>query len=55
MLSWLSGNIGTIIVVLILVAVVASIIFKMVRDRKKGKASCGCQCSHCAMKDCCHK
>lgn len=40
-------NLGNIIVIAILVLIVAGVIFKMVRDRKKGKSSCGCDCGQC--------
>lgn len=54
MIIWLSENIGTIIVSIILILIVASVIIKMVRDKKKGKSSCGCGCSSCAMSGACH-
>ena len=49
MLDWITENLSTIVVSLILVLVVAAIIRKLVRDKKKGKSSCGCNCAHCAM------
>ena len=55
MLSWISANLGTIIVSLILIAIVTAIIVKMIRDRKNGNTSCGCNCEHCAMHGRCHK
>lgn len=55
MLTWLSDNLGTIIVSLILIAIVTAIIVNMIRDRKKGKNSCGCGCEHCALHGKCHK
>ena len=55
MLAWLSENSATIIVCVVLIAVVAAIIFSMVRNRKKGKASCGCGCSNCPMSGSCNK
>ncbi len=54
MLAWLSANVGTILIVLALIAVVTGVIVKMVNDRKKGKSSCGCNCAHCAMRGACH-
>lgn len=54
MLAWLAENIGTILILAALIAVVAGIVAGMLRDRKKGKSSCGCGCSNCAMKGCCH-
>lgn len=43
---------GTAIVLCILIAIVAGIIFKLVKDKKNGKSSCGCDCSSCG--GCCH-
>ena len=52
MLAWLADNLGTIIVSVILIAVVSVIIVKMIKDKKQGKGSCGCE--HCAMHGKCH-
>ena len=49
MLAWLSKNIATIIICLVLAVIVALIIYNLVKDKKKGKSSCGCNCAHCAM------
>ena len=55
MFEWIGKNIGTIIIVAVLAALVALIIVKLVGDRKKGKsASCGCGCDACALHDKCH-
>ncbi|MBQ1552387.1 MAG: FeoB-associated Cys-rich membrane protein [Clostridia bacterium] len=48
MMSWLAANIGSIIVVLILAAVVALIVWKMARDRKAGRHICGGSCGTCS-------
>lgn len=40
-------NLGTLIVLLILIAVVAAIVFKIVKDRRTGKHICGGDCSKC--------
>ena len=42
MLAWLSKNIATIIICLVLAVIVALIIFSLVKNKKKGKSSCGC-------------
>ena len=48
MLSFISANIGTIVVLLVLAAVVTAIIVKLVRDKKAGKnVVCGGDCSKC--------
>ena len=48
MLEWLAANIGTIIVALIVIAVIAFVVARMVKDKKEGKSSCGANCAHCA-------
>lgn len=53
-MEWLKNNAGTIVISILLAAVVILVIVKMIRDKKKGKSSCGCGCSGCAMRDTCH-
>ncbi len=53
-MTWLGENIGTIIVIAVLVLIVGLIIRGMIKNKKSGKSSCGCGCSECAMKDKCH-
>ena len=43
----MKGIISTTVVLAILVGVVAMIIRKMIKDKKAGKSSCGCDCSTC--------
>lgn len=54
MLVWLAENIGTILILAALIAIVAAIIVNMRRDKKRGKSSCGCGCANCAMNGSCH-
>jgi hypothetical protein len=54
MLTWFSANLGTILVGLLLVAIVAFILHGMYRDKKRGKTSCGCGCSGCPHSGSCH-
>lgn len=54
MLNWIANNISTVLISLGLLIIVAAIIAKMVKDKKKGKSSCGCNCAHCAMSGSCH-
>lgn len=44
----------TIIISSILVLIVAGIVYKMVRDKKRGKSGCGCGCQGCASEGMCH-
>ena len=41
MLAWLSKNIATIIICLVLAVIVALIIYNLVKDKKKGKSAKG--------------
>ena len=52
-MDFITQNIGTIGVLLVLVLVVALIINKMRKDKKQGKGSCGCGCTGCAMRETC--
>lgn len=54
MLTWISENIANIIICAVLIAVVAAIIVSMIRNKKKGKSSCGCGCADCPMGSSCH-
>ena len=54
MIRFLLDNLGTIIVGAVVLAVLAGIVVKLVRDRKKGKA-CACGCDGCPSAEICHK
>ena len=54
MFAWIAENLATIIICLVLAVNVAAIIIGLVRNKKKGKSSCGCNCAHCAMAGSCH-
>ena len=54
MFSWLTANLGTILIVLVLTLIVVGIIVKLRKDKKKGVSSCGGNCAHCAMHGTCH-
>ena len=53
-MSWLSENIGTILVLLVLAALVTMIVRHMRKDKSQGKSSCGGNCAHCALHGSCH-
>lgn len=55
MFALISENIATIIVSAILIIVVAAIIAYLIRNKKKGKSSCGCGCQSCPMSGSCHQ
>lgn len=55
MWGWFMENMATIIVSAILVVVVTVIIVSMIRNKKKGRSSCGCGCADCPMGASCHE
>ncbi len=54
MLEFIMSYGGTIVVLLLLAAIVAFVIYRMVKDKKQGKSSCGNNCAHCACAGACH-
>ncbi len=53
-MTWLMEHVGTIIVCLILLAVIALAIRTLRKDKAQGKSSCGAGCAGCAMRGSCH-
>lgn len=48
MITFFKANIGTIIVLLVVIAVVSAVVVKLVRDKRTGKGcSCSGDCSKC--------
>ena len=54
-MEFLKNNIGTIAVAAVLIAVLAAIALKIIRDRKNGRSACSCGCSGCPMSEKCHE
>ena len=54
MLHWVSAKLSTIIVSAVLLAIIIAISIYLIRQKKKGRSSCGCNCAHCAMHGQCH-
>lgn len=53
-LDWIAQNLSTILIALGVFFLCFAIVQKLIRDKKKGKSSCGCGCSNCAMSGMCH-
>ena len=53
MINWIVSNGATIVVSLVLIGLLALIINKLYRDKKKGISACGNACSGCAMSGIC--
>lgn len=54
MAEFLSENLATIIVSLILASAIILVVRKLYKDKKAGKSSCGCNCSGCPSSSVCH-
>ncbi len=54
-ISWLIQNGATIVISVILIAVVAAVVTHMIKNKKKGRTSCGCGCSNCPMSEKCDR
>lgn len=49
LIEWITAHWIDIVLTLAVALVVALVIVKMIRDKKAGKSSCGCNCGSCAM------
>lgn len=54
-MEWLLQRLPTILICLGLAVLVAAIIIHLVREKKRGKSSCGGCCAGCPMGGACHK
>ncbi|MBQ8171861.1 MAG: FeoB-associated Cys-rich membrane protein [Oscillospiraceae bacterium] len=52
--EFIVNNIGTIVVGLLVLAVLALAAWKMISDKKQGRSSCGGGCSGCPNAGLCH-
>lgn len=53
-MNWLADNWGTLLVSLLLLLAVGAILYRLIRNKKKGKSVCGCGCAGCSMSGSCH-
>ncbi len=51
MFLWIRENLATVVICAILVLIVAAILVRMVKNKRKGRSSCGC--ADCAMQKSC--
>ena len=49
MVTWLAENLGTILISIALIVLVALIIRTIIRDKKMGRQTCGGSCASCKM------
>lgn len=55
MFEYFLSNLGTIIIGFIVAAVTVIAVICMIRNKKRGKSSCGCGCTDCPMHGNCHR
>ena len=55
MLSFLQSNLATIITLLVVFALVALALYSIIKNKKAGKSSCGCNCKCCPNAKYCNK
>ena len=55
MFSWIAENAGTLLISLALIGLAAAVVWRLRKDRKKGKSACGCNCGCCPMAAACHR
>ena len=51
---WIAQNLATMLISNDLILMIAENVVKLVKDKKKGKSSCGCNCGSCPMSGSCH-
>ena len=49
MAEWISANWATIAALVFVAALIGIAVFSMIRNKRKGRTSCGCGCSACPM------
>ncbi len=54
MVQWIGANLATILICIVLLVMICLIVRYLVRQKKQGNTSCGCNCAHCAMHGSCH-
>ena len=54
MLVWFGSHIAVILICVGLLAIVTGAVAVLVRDKKRGQSSCGCNCACCPMGGRCH-
>ena len=54
MFEWLKHNVGSILILAVVLAIITVIVIFRIRAKKKGKTGCGCGCSSCPGRFTCH-
>ncbi|MBR4725555.1 MAG: FeoB-associated Cys-rich membrane protein [Lachnospiraceae bacterium] len=54
MFEWIADNTANIVIITVLLAIVGLAVFSIIRRKKSGKSSCGCDCGNCPSSAYCH-
>lgn len=54
-MNWITENLATLLIGGGLAFAVTAILVTQIRNKKRGKHSCGCGCTGCPMKGVCHQ
>ena len=54
MIDWLAANWVNILVIALVAVMVFFAARSLIKDKKAGKSSCGCNCANCALAGKCH-
>ncbi len=54
MFGFITENLASIIVFVIVAVIVGTVVVKMIKDKKAGKSSCSCGCKGCPNSGNCH-
>ncbi|TDP46638.1 FeoB-associated Cys-rich membrane protein [Aminicella lysinilytica] len=53
-MAWIIANAVNIVVCAVLALLVLAVVIRMIRNKKSGRTSCGCDCGSCPMSGNCH-
>ena len=54
MFTFIANNLGSLLVLLAVAAIVTAIVIFRIRAKRQGKSTCGCGCASCPMSEKCH-
>ena len=55
MFEWIKNNLGSLLLLLVLIVCVSFLIAYFIKQKKQGKSSCSCGCKNCMLNSCCNK
>lgn len=55
MIEWIRSNLGSIIILLLLISGIMFFICNFIKQKKQGKRTCLCGCENCSISNACNK